>query len=636
MADTTKCQHMEPPNWQETCRFFGHNQEQSWPGYVVKVPKFDRKLLPVQAHSVWWALQTIHGDVGGIMICHAMGIGKTTIALAIHHVQHQINRMWACIGDEPGSHVPRGKDNQDPPAAQACPSRPKMRQQFGFECPCSPLSPTHFVKPKLGASVALVPLGLIKTWEHEWQECFGRSRTQKLYIAHAAFEKDNDKGTWDLLQGTEQPTMERATAVSPLYQPAEGSEEHEGPSIVTPRLANGTCFVVSTSQSVVKRFLDHQANKRQKNWVLQGKPYPRAKNDPSRGLATPRPVAVAGTPYQRCLVSMIFKDEFQHQPTEAEGAIELLQARQARAPASNIALIPMSGTPLTSGPLDIARYVQLMVKPSWKQHATLKRFMKKQVYIMGEQWRKAVLNVDKTNRRELRTIRAQVERELPPLVETLFVRSTTDSRIGRHPAIIVPACWFQTISCTHAEADQARANAVGTIQQADFDRREAHRQALYRAQHAGGLQGYTPLSKRNVNMFYRSRVCASFPGLADLLTDDGEPLKLTLAEWIENVDNGTWKPGTTSDPYYANFAMIVASSGKLTEIAKMLDGFDTRVDGEGKPCRHIFISYFFVVIYIFGLVGGRRSPSTVPHYTNPSSLVATQASDDPSGRYYRG
>jgi hypothetical protein len=373
--------------------------------------------------------------------------------------------------------------------------------------------------------------------------------------------------------------------------------------------------VISTSQSISTKFLNHPLNCRKKNWELQEKPYPRSRRDPSKGLITPKQKTIPGKKYQSCVVSMIFKDEFQHQDTQAANAIQEIVGRQKQSPPSNIALIPMSGTPLTSGPLDIARYVELMIKPSWNNHPILRKFMKTEVKDMGERWKKALLKFGSNNpkdRQELSNIRAEVQNKLPALVETLFVRSTTESKIGNYPVVKVPTCLFRTIFCEHTEANQLKADQIAMTQQKAFEKKEETRRLKYLSVHHGDLQSYTPLSKTNVNTFYRSRVCATFPALVNLQDTDGNFLKLTNDEWIEKVTSKAWRPGTNSDPYFSNLDAIVKSSGKIIEIRKMLDDFNKRLDGEHKRCRHIFISYFFVVVYIFELVSNRpRSPYSV-------------------------
>lgn len=605
MANNTKCQHMEPPHWKDTCRFFHHALEESQPEYIVAIRGFTRKLLPVQAHSVWWALKTIHSDIGGIMICHSMGIGKTTIAISIHHVQHTINRMWEQIWAEPDKHLFSSDDLSEPDMSKVCPSQDPMMKRYGFDCPCYLTSPTHFVKQKLGISVALVPLGLIDTWRYEWKQCFANNKNQKLLIAHGSYKTRNEPAAWSLLQGEEKTKRELATE-SISCDPAEGFEEHDGPSTFTPLIRNGNCFVISTSQSISTKFLNHPSNCRKKDWELQEKPHPRSKKDPR--LVKPKQKTIPGKKYQSCVISMIFKDEFQHQDTQAANAIQEIINRQKQSTPSNIALILMSGTPLTSGPLDIARYVELMGKPSWNNHPILRKFMKTEVRNMGERWRKAILKVGSNNpkdRQELSDIRAEVYNKLPALVETLFIRSTTDSRIGNYPVVKVPTCLFKTIFCEHTEANQLQADGIALTQQKAFEKKEETRRSKYLSVHHGDLQGYTPLSKTNVNTFYRSRVCATFPALVNLRDTDGNFLKLTNDEWIEKVTSKAWRPGTNSDPYFSNLDAIVKSSGKIIEIGKMLDSFDKRLDGERKPCRHIFISYFFVVVYIFELVSNR-------------------------------
>lgn len=50
------------------------------------------------------------------------------------------------------------------------------------------------------------------------------------------------------------------------------------------------------------------------------------------------------------------------------------------------ALLPMSGTSLTTGPRDIAAYLQQKVIPSWRLDDELKKWMGNEIVDIGKTW----------------------------------------------------------------------------------------------------------------------------------------------------------------------------------------------------------------------------------------------------------
>jgi hypothetical protein len=82
-----------------------HDPAKRQPDYLVKILGFGRRLLPVQAHSVYWSFQKLNGVEGAIFLGLVMGLGKTTIFLAIHHIQHRINYIQQHVDDHLASHL---------------------------------------------------------------------------------------------------------------------------------------------------------------------------------------------------------------------------------------------------------------------------------------------------------------------------------------------------------------------------------------------------------------------------------------------------------------------------------------------------------------------------------------------------
>jgi hypothetical protein len=188
-----------------------------------------------------------------------------------------------------------------------------------------------------------------------------------------------------------------------------------------------------------------------------------------------------------------------------------------------------------------------------------------------------------------------------PLVETLMIRFTVESKFLGRPVVKVPKNVYKEIFCTHNDEWAKMANDVSADEIRKFKIKEDKR--LKEHQRKGlSMETYTSLSKSNLNTYYRSRVIASFPFLSQLRDENGNYLKLTGQEWLEHTkgkdDAKKWVPGTDSDLYSKNLKEICASSGKLAEFKKILTVFSPKkfgMDAEGKPTRHLICSYSFVV-----------------------------------------
>ena len=87
-----------------------------------------------------------------------MGIGKTTIAIVTHHMQHLVNMMRHDMENNPKAHL----DNDQVEGA-VCPSKTAVDFRFGLDCPCAKSSETNYIQLSLGVALFVVPLMLLKT-----------------------------------------------------------------------------------------------------------------------------------------------------------------------------------------------------------------------------------------------------------------------------------------------------------------------------------------------------------------------------------------------------------------------------------------------------------------------------------------
>lgn len=603
--DSDRCMHFDKHIWTKVCKFFHHDEKLRQPEYVVSVYKFKRKLLPVQAHAVWHILTRVHDEgIGSVIVGHVMGIGKTTMAFCVHHIQHLLNLMWAHIKQNPQSHVNQmSSDHTD--IQQNCLINTYMRGTFGFDCPCAAGSPTRFIPEKLGTSVALLPLGLLDVWTAEHKLCFGtpppdvKGKTRQPDIQYLARAHNSTTGL----------TMHDRDHLCGQKFHYRSSNDEQQLLVYKPVLQNSSIFVITTSDSFQTGFIE--PNTQKISWSFQ----PPAKLLPARGNLPERwkdqPVEKKSQGALTAIIKFLFQDEFHLRRSQANNAI--LQAMlshnkgpymsgslRPNQPFFRIALIPMSGTPIMTGPKDIELHVKHMVLPSWNKHKVLKHWQDNELKIYGDNWEKYCKNPQSE---ALVAAISHIHTDLSPLVEELSIRFTMQSKFLDQVPVRTPINRYLEVECSHGPewdkvaADHNRAE----IQQ--FEAREKARKEKYLAQYHN-LDNYSPMKNNSANVFYRSRVGAFAPMLLTLVDDTTkELLRLTNKELFANTQGADplWKEMTASDPYWTNRKKIFESSGKLRAIADMLKSFDTP-DAEGKPPRHIFITCFAVVAYVIKLV----------------------------------
>jgi hypothetical protein len=581
--DSTACMHLSREIWIQVCQFFHHDVNKRQPEYLVDIQGFGRKLLPVQALTVWHALQMFHGPARAVFVGHIMGIGKTTIAFAIHYVQHQINKIHHHIQTSPEKHAQPTEHDPDP----ACPSKQAIFLQYGFDCPCCATSPTYFVRPRLGVTVALAPLGLLDTWLYEGLQCFPRKPDGQPHEIEVLKAHGSTVITPDLRRRL--VGKERLFVQSDTDLPA-ASEYH-------PRLANGSVFVVSTSHSLENRFLNVFRDR--KTWTSQPEGVLKSRRNGTQYMSTPRPITKYTPYYRTTAISTVIRDECHLERTENAASIRVIRIIIEGQP-SRIRLMPMSGTALTFGPLDIARYVQLAAQPSWDRDPILKHWRQNECAALGKRWE--TVCTTQGNMLELEQIIARFQ----PLVERLFIRFTNQSDFLGHKPVKVPRNELITISCDNGVEWTLRVERLREEEEALLLQREQKRRAQYRKENRGSETGYEPLKRHTASSYYRARLCASLPFLMDL-GENGVPYKLTEGEWKahqnqKSLDMTYWEPETPADPYFANLQAIVNSSGKLKEIGQIIKQLEHVKDAEGKPCRQIWCSYFFTGAYVMYLV----------------------------------
>jgi hypothetical protein len=579
--------HLTPDIWSEVCRFFRHPAARREPVYSVKIHQFGRRLLPVQALTVWHALQEFNGLAGSLFIAHVMGIGKTTIAFAIHWVQHLLNYMW----DQIQKDLLRNADShssqeEDTVPLDKCPSNTKILQRYGLDCPCASSSPTHFAKAHLGATIALAPLGLLSVWEAEGAECFPKSKNgtrHPVQVLRAHGATTITPRTKDLLLGDEETCT--------IDLPGGGTRPAD--SNYWPRLQNSHVFVVTTSQSLQTRFLN--VFRAQVEWTETMPATTRTVRGASQTVPS-KTRTRKNVWHNTAVVSMVFRDECHLESRSSSPSIGVLRTLRSYQAHIRTRIVPLSGTAITVGPREAASWIQLMVQDDWSRDQTLKDWMGDECVDLGARWERLCTGTG--DQAELGTMVALFQ----PLVERLFIRFTNSSDFLGYPPAAVPKSIFRTIECENDPDWAKRIEALKEDEDQRLNRQEKQRRQTYADQNGNDMRQYVPLQRNRPSMYITARLCASFPYLMQL-RHGGQRLTLTQTEWQRHVRDKLWKGETSTDPYFSNLQDIVKSSGKLKELGKLLDYWERREDGEKKLARQIFCSYFHVGAYIIYLVG---------------------------------
>ncbi|KAK2629475.1 hypothetical protein QTJ16_000295 [Diplocarpon rosae] len=566
--------HLTPETWQKACSLFTHDAMRRDPGYIVKC-------LYGIGVSAWHCITYFP--------CSGNGSTKTTVAFIVHHVQNVYNILWDRINQNPNQHISKDADDMTGP----CPSAQLVFEEYGFHCPCSSSSPGHFIKPRTGATLVLSPTGLLDTWTREFNACLDPGDSDayqnrfgySLARAHGGASPTADQ--WNLLQGKEE--------ILPLTEDGEIVNGVPQMSWFSPLRKNGRVIILSTTDSVDSKFLSHQSNRKVHSWDVQE--YNKAKAKDGGGEAQkeePYSHHISCFSKVHCVQAVLraqrsngLRSEFEKTQYGNLGFIE-------------VSLNWLSGTPLVSGPSDIAPLVELMVRDEWIQDPELKKWRRKELVRLGLQWAK---NIKKGAVDE--EVTQQVLRALPQLVEALFIRFTLKSVLLDRPVVIIPRNIFKLISATHPGEWQEKASQIALNDHQIYTNKNLKAKAKFLANKANRPQDWT--DQKPANLYYRSRVVATFPFLATMINPRTNlPFRLTNNEFQElttssDDEPALFEPGIAGDPFFDNLKEICRSSGKLIAWKNELAQFQPPgfLDAEGRPSRHIVTTYFFVVAHIF-------------------------------------
>lgn len=597
--DTAACMHVLEGHWPLICEIFGHNSTQTAPEYVVEIPFLQRKLLPIQAHGVFWTLQIVHGEIGSLFLAHIMGIGKTTQLITVYLTQHIFNMIWNDIFCNPSLHW----DSNTMEESQACPSNSRIKKIYQYACPCHIKSPTHFIKQRCGVNVILVPTSLIENWKREWSSCHptlpDRSEMQ-LLVAHNqnTSVSDDRKRMTDNLVGKELKTFD-------VVDTADGKIQVPGRSTYQPRPENSRQVVLSTSDSIQTQFLTPFS----KAYTTSYRPIGEMKKN-SKGveyMTKPHDKIHSTREFSTVYINMVGKDECQLRRSKTRDALVSLKPSTFSKHLDNkqlstlisqpVAFILLSGTPMSAGPSDIFEYIKIMQRPSWLSHPVLSKWCGSELEDLGTRWTKVLANRVTPFAEKEEQVKQMIT-QIRPLIESLFLRVNNDSTFLNHKCVKVPrVAQIPNLKVEHPDKWQ-KASLEFAQKEVDSWKLHEQRRRLEWSKTHNSFTNFVP-SKAGGNTFYRSRLVASFPALQTLQNEDGSKLSLTQAEWEEK--KWTYKRLKRTPPhniYLDNLDLILGSSGKMIALGKMLDWFEREFDTKGRISKHIFCSAFHSGAYL--------------------------------------
>ncbi len=323
-------------------------------------------------------------------------------------------------------------------------------------------------------------------------------------------------------------------------------------------------------------------------------------------VTNPRPRAQA-KPFYKLVVASIYRDEAHQDRLDTSATIGVLKSFFMHLPQNhNVHIHPMSGTLLTTGPSDIAQYIESMAFISgrrWRGHPELQNWNAGQAVELGKRWDKSVKAGD-VNERHVNALVAKLQ---PLLIATVLRFNPKSNFLGEGAVVRLPPNEYHEIPCHHTAEWTTRLAAQKAEEDEAYHARERMRSAEYQRR-KGSLAGYTPLRSEGITFHYRSRLYASFPYLMEINRDN--KYTFTQLEWQEKRGSHRWDDETRPDPCLRYLKEISNSSGKLKEMSRVIRSWDGKKDGEGLEARMIFCSYFFTATRIMYLVSVATSGTT--------------------------
>ncbi len=635
LTNTKATEQLDPERWAEYCHFIGHNPARDHPtNDLIKFPGMKRTLKPHQVYLIFYQLVVSASGQNGGFCGDVMGFGKTTSAIGLFVARYIINTMWHYVTESRKKgrkeHLAEGTLHQPQEVGAKCPSG---RFQGGWECPCvdSGFLRRHNITAKGGVTCAIVPRNLIALWRAEWEKCIGTDKEDNQYrlrlvIAHAGSARS---GAYSL----DQSTIEDMRSTKGAVDENSSSWGPAATNPVQPRHGNDRHFVVTTSHSLLNQLVERFHERRE--------------------AGTKRRPLYKDVSY-RIAFSLFLRDEFHYERLETSKTIQVLSTWWSKT--GNPWIWAYSGTPIERSPLDIAAYVRLLEKDSWREQPRLRDCGSARLFADAKIW-EGIKKSPEDNAELIRLVTARTQKQ----VNVLMIRRTEETRISGRPIIVLPpnhhrdvellqhAGWEKPVQEFEA---RVKAQALETYRLAE------------RAWVEGGRRGDPPRLRNayNGSARYRLHNCINVPYFCTLLRMcqetaeeeqaqrferarqrhqrrlqdpnsvagarepriDDERFKLeNMPGWLSltqsEMDQNGWLSNPETSPYFRHIRDIARSSAKLAFIRQeVLRLWDTR-DVHGAPVKQVYVSQYSASAMVIKLVcvllpaNGLHLPSIVPN-----------------------
>jgi hypothetical protein len=586
--------------------------------FIVKLPApWKTPLLPQQAHTILIGLLLMK-DNGHVFCGSGMGLCKTRTTMAIHHIQHIINLMWARIRKDPAGHVspeeyqePAEDDNrteEERREARICKVNQKMIDEFGFDCPCTKDNVAGRIPERPGVFVVLVPNGLLDVWEKEWRLAYGIKRGRKLpydkndfrqplyMLAHGNARKE---------KGNLVERYMKSAHCKSYLDPEEVKANPAALPVCTPRLENSRCFIVTTSESwdtkfgLLSQFEDKVYEKREYPDIIDRK-----------GNRKQVPSKIIHHVWHKLVINILVRDEVHLQNNADSYTTKLLRGKFIQSEQNkDIACIFHSGTLVCRGIPDLAWIIEPLImlektQQLWQRHPVLHKLLDNSAVKKAKDWIQRLRNWNVPITREETEAHIKLIR---PLIETLVVKfSPRDEFFDAGPVVPLKPNFYIELPCPNKPADVKALKEHRKRIDAEWEKEEADRKRKHEADKHKRNQPYIPRVREGQTLHYRERLYSSFPTLMKIVKkpETRERFQLTLKEWKEHQAAGLWDEKNLKDKpdiYLKFMEKISKSSSKLGMIRRLIQYFDTPLDGSKEKPRMAFCSFFAMgsrVVYL--------------------------------------
>ncbi|CAG8978008.1 hypothetical protein HYALB_00000677 [Hymenoscyphus albidus] len=132
-------------------------------GRVVVIPGLKVNLTLAEAITVYHLLCQQHSSTRNSLIAASEGMSRPLVAFTCMVVQHRVNLAWEW-------HSENALGHHHGLSGVGCIEDDRCLRLFGLHCPCHPHSPTHFVKPRNGCQIVLLPPLLMEYWTSSFDQ----------------------------------------------------------------------------------------------------------------------------------------------------------------------------------------------------------------------------------------------------------------------------------------------------------------------------------------------------------------------------------------------------------------------------------------------------------------------------------